>query len=196
MKKSLLFCILPLCFFLTACGTAKIPEKTASGETWNSNWTTVGNFLGVEVPENFKEIRNEGVVTSAQTSYIVWAKGNEQTYKNLEENEVKTYDAQIHLLIMEGQSDAEAMKYTAEWDKIAAERYSYSKEWTEDFNEHSFSLTEYEFPEDGGPHTLGASATGINGTFAIHVDVTALDGEDPAEILTGFLAGLHYAETK
>ena len=80
MKKALLFCILSFCLFLTACGTPKVPEKTVTGETWNSSWTTVGKLLGVEVPDTFKEIRNEGVVTSSQTSYVVWGKGEPQTY--------------------------------------------------------------------------------------------------------------------
>lgn len=197
MKRKLLTAasLLLLCISLSACGgKTKTPEKTVDGSAWDESWYSYGSMLGVEKPEGCEEIRNEGVVTSAQTYYTVWAAGDPITYKNTEDTEVTTYDVQLHLLAEETKSADAAVEDAASWASITAERYEYTDEYTAEYAGQSFDVCVYEFPEDGGPASAGASATGVRGEWAFHVDVIITDGSDPKTVIEGFLNTFHYAK--
>lgn len=191
MKKAAIVCILILCLTLSACG-AKVPEKTADGEAWGGDWTTIGAFLGVESMEGWTLQRNEDVLAAEGTFYASWTKGQALSYTNENGDRITTYDAQIHLVVMELDTPEDAEQTAAQWQSLARERYPDMKESTDG----SFQITTYSFPAGSGPAPNGASATGIRGSRAIRVDVAVLADfpEEAMDVLTDFLEHCHYAQ--
>lgn len=191
MKKAAIVCILILCLTLSACG-AKVPEKTADGEAWGGDWTTIGAFLGVEPMEGWTVQRNEDVLAAEGTFYAFWTRGEAISYTNENCDEATTYDAQIHLVVMELDTPEDAEQTAAQWQSLARERYPDMKESTDG----SFQITTYSFPAGSGPASNGASATGIRGSRAIRVDVAVLADfpEEAMDVLTDFLEHCHYAQ--
>lgn len=191
MKKAAIVCILILCLTLSACG-AKVPEKTADGEAWGGDWTTIGAFLGVEPMEGWTVQRNEDVLAAEGTFYASWTKGQALSYTNENDDRITTYDAQIHLVVMELDTPEDAEQTAAQWQSLARERYSNMEESTDG----SFQITTYSFPAGSGPASNGASAKGIRGSRAIRVDVAVLADfpEEAMDVLTDFLEHCHYAQ--
>lgn len=191
MKKAAIVCILILCLTLSACG-AKVPEKTADGEAWGGDWTTIGAFLGVEPMDGWTLQRNEDVLAAEGTFYTSWTRGEAISYTSENGDEVTTYDAQIHLVVMELDTPEDAEQTAAQWQSLARERYPDMKESTDG----SFQITTYSFPAGSGPASNGASATGIRGSRAIRVDVAVLADfpEEAMDVLTDFLEHCHYAQ--
>lgn len=191
MKKAAIVCILILCLTLSACG-AKVPEKTADGEAWGGDWTTIGAFLGVEPMEGWTVQRNEDVLAAEGTFYTSWTRGEAISYTNENCDEATTYDAQIHLVVMELDTPEDAEQTAAQWQSLARERYSNMEESTDG----SFQITTYSFPAGSGSASNGASATGIRGSRAIRVDVAVLADfpEEAMDVLTDFLEHCHYAQ--
>lgn len=191
MKKAAIVCILILCLTLSACG-AKVPEKTADGEAWGGDWTTIGAFLGVEPMEGWTVQRNEDVLAAEGTFYASWTKGQALSYTNENGDRITTYDAQIHLVVMELDTPEDAEQTAAQWQSLARERYPDMEESTDG----PFQITTYSFPAGSGPASNGASATGIRGSRAIRVDVAVLADfpEEAMDVLTDFLEHCHYAQ--
>lgn len=195
MKKTAFLCTLILCLMLSACG-AKLPEKAADGTAWGEDWTTLGDFLGVEPMDGWTVQRNEDVLAAEGTFYASWTRGEAIPYTNGNGDEVTTYDAQIHLVVMELNTSAEAEETAAQWQSLAEERYPNMEQSSEEYAGQSFEITVYPFPEGSGPASQGASATGIRGNRAIRVDVVTLEdyAEKPVDVLADFLERCHYAE--
>lgn len=191
MKKAAIVCILILCLTLSACG-AKVPEKTADGEAWGGDWTTIGAFLGVEPMEGWTVQRNEDVLAAEGTFYTSWTRDEAISYTSENGDEVTTYDAQIHLVVMELDTPEDAEQTAAQWQSLARERYSNMEESTDG----PFQITTYSFPAGSGPASNGGSATGIRGSRAIRVDVAVLADfpEEAMDVLTDFLEHCHYAQ--
>ena len=195
MKKIAIVCTLILCLMLSACG-AKLPEKTADGAEWGTDWTTIGSALGVEPMDGWTVQRNEDVLAAEGTFYASWTKGQAISYTNENGDKVTTYDAQIHLVVMELETAADAEKTAAQWQSLVAERYTGLEQSTAQYAGQSFETAVFSFPAGSGPASLGASATGIRGNLAIQVDVVTLEdfSQEPLEVLADFLEHCHYAQ--
>lgn len=195
MKKTAIVCTLILCLMLSACG-AKLPEKTADGGAWGKDWTTIGSVLGVEPMDGWTVQRNEDVLAAEGTFYTSWTKGQAISYTNENGDEVTTYDAQIHLVVMELETAADAEQTAAQWQSLAQERYPDMEKSNGEYAGQSFEIAVYSFPVGSGPASRGASATGIRGNLAIQVDVVTLEdfSQEPLEVLADFLEHCHYAQ--
>lgn len=195
MKKAAILCTLILCLMLSACG-AKLPEKTADGAAWGKDWTTIGSVLGVEPMDGWTVQRNEDVLAAEGTFYASWTKGEAISYTNENGDKVTTYDAQIHLVVMELETAADAEKTAAQWLALAEERYPDMEKSNGEYAGQSFQIAVFSFPQGSGPASKGASATGIRGNLAIQVDVVTLEdfSQEPLEVLADFLERCHYAQ--
>ncbi len=193
MKKYAL--ILILCLLLSGCGKAA-PEKTADGADWDEGWTTIGNFLGVELSPDWTMRRDEDLLTTEWTCYCSWTQGEGIAYTDEAGDEVTTYDAQIHLVIKEFEAPSDAELTAALWRHLAQERYPDLEQSTAQYAGQSFDISTYPFPAGNGPASLGASATGVRGGWAIQVDVLTLESfpQTPSQVLEDFLTHCHYAE--
>lgn len=195
MRKTAIVCILVFCLMLSACG-AKLPEKAADGTAWGKDWTTIGSALGVEPMDGWTVQRNEDVLAAEGTFYTSWTRGEALTYTNENGDEITTYDAQIHLVVQQFDAPGDAELTAALWQSLAKERYPDMEETTGEYAGQSFEISVYPFPDDSGPASLGASATGIRGNLAIQVDVVTLEdfSQEPLDVLADFLEHCHYAE--
>lgn len=97
---------------------------------------------------------------------------------------------------MELDTAADAEETAAQWQSLAEERYVSVEESNGEYVGQSFEISVYPFPDDSGPASLGASATGIRGNRAIRVDVVTLESfsDEPLDVLTDFLEHCHYAQ--
>lgn len=195
MKKTFLLWTLMICLMLSACG-AKLPEKTADGAPWDKDWTTIGDFMGVEPSAGWTLQRNEDVLAAEGTFYTSWTQGEAFTYTNEDGDEVTTYDAQIHLVAVELGTSSDAEQTAAQWQELTQERYTNMEETTAEYAGQTFQVSAYLFPAGTGPDSRGASATGIRGNWAIRVDAATLEGfsAEPMDVLEDFLERCHYAE--
>lgn len=195
MKKTAFVCTLILCLMLSACG-AKLPEKAADGTAWGEDWTTIGSALGVEPMDGWTVQRNEDVLAAEGTFYASWTKGEAISYTNENGDEVTTYDAQIHLVVMELETAADAEEAAAQWQSLAKERYPDMEKSNGEYAGQSFEIAVFSFPVGSGPASRRASATGIRGNLAIQVDVVTLEdfSQEPLEVLADFLEHCHYAQ--
>lgn len=193
MKKTALVCTLILCLILSACGAK---EKTAGGAQWDEGWTAIGSALGVESMDGWTVQRNEDVLAAEGTFYTSWTKGEAISYTNENGDEVTTYDAQIHLVVQEFEIPGDAERTAALWQSLAEERYPNMEASNGEYAGQTFEISVYPFPDDSGPASLGASATGIRGNRAIRVDVVTLEifPEEPLDVLADFLERCHYAQ--
>ena len=195
MKKTAILCTLMLCLMLSAC-SSQLPEKTAEGGAWDKDWTTIGSVLGVEPMDGWTVQRNEDVLAAEGTFYASWTKGEAISYTNENGDEVTTYDAQIHLVVMELETAADAEETAAQWQSLAEERYPDMEKSTGEYAGQSFEIAVYLFLQGSGPASKGASATGIRGNLAIQVDVVTLEdfSQEPLKVLKDFLEHCHYAQ--
>lgn len=195
MKKTAILCTLMLCLMLSAC-SSQLPEKTADGAAWGKDWTTIGSVLGVEPMDGWTVQRNEDVLAAEGTFYASWTKGEAISYTNENGDKVTTYDAQIHLVVMELETAADAEKTATQWQSLAEERYPDMEKSTGEYAGQSYEIAVYPFPQGSGPASKGASATGIRGNLAIQVDVVTLEdfSQEPLEVLADFLEHCHYAQ--
>ncbi len=195
MKRTAIVCILILCLMLSACG-GKAPEKAADGAQWSKDWTTIGAFLGVEPMDGWTVQRNEDVLAAEGTFYTSWIRGEATAYTNDSGDEITAYEAQIHLVVMELDTPADAEQTAAQWQSLAGERYTDMKEATAEYAGQSFQVSSYSFPDGTGPNSRGASATGIRGNRAIRIDAVTLESfpEEPSDVLADFLEHCHYAQ--
>lgn len=195
MRKTAIVCILFLCLTLSACG-AKAPEKAADGAPWGKDWTTIGAFLGVEPMEGWTVRRNEDVLAAEGTFYAFWTRGEAISYTNENCDEATTYDAQIHLVVMELDTPEDAEQTAAQWQSLARERYPDIEESNGEYAGQTYKIAVYPFSDGSCPDSRGASATGIRGSRAIRVDVAVLADfpEEAADVLTDFLEHCHYVQ--
>lgn len=195
MKKTAILCTLMLCLMLSACG-GKLPEKTIDGGAWDKGWTTIGSALGVEPMDGWTVQRNEDVLAAEGTFYASWTKGQAISYTNENGDKVTTYDTQIHLVVMELETAADAEQTAAQWQSLAKERYPDMEESNGEYAGQSFQIATFSFPQGSGPASKGVSATGIRGNLAIQVDVVTLEdfSQEPLEVLADFLEHCHYAQ--
>lgn len=195
MKKAAILCTLMLCLMLSACAN-QLPEKTAEGGAWDKDWTTIGSALGVEPMDGWTVQRNEDVLAAEGTFYASWTKGQAISYTNENDDKVTTYDAQIHLVVMELETAADAEKTAAQWQALAEERYPDMEKYNGEYAGQSFEIAVFSFPAGSSPASKGASATGIRGNRAIRVDVITLEdfSQEPMEVLADFLEHCHYAQ--
>ena len=193
MKKKWMLFLLALCVSLTACASAP-PERTADGLQWGSDWTTVGNLLGVEPKEGWTLSRSEDMLAASGTYYAAFIQGAPTTYENEEGQEVTVYDAEIHLVLMLSGDDAE--KTAGQWRELVAERYPDAEQSTAECTGKTVTISSYPFPAGNGPATLGASASLVHGGAALEVDVITLaeHPEKPAQVLADFLSRCHFPQ--
>lgn len=195
MKKTALVCTLIFCLMLSACAN-QLPEKTAEGEAWGKDWTTIGSALGVEPMDGWTVQRNEDVLAAEGTFYASWTKGEAISDTNENGDKVTAYDAQIHLVLMELETAADAEQTAAQWQALAQERYPNLKKSNGEYDGQSFQIAAFSFPAGSGLASLGASATAVRGNRAIQVDVVTLESfpEEPLDVLADFLAHCRYAQ--
>ena len=96
----------------------------------------------------------------------------------------------------EFETASEAEQAAAQWQSLAVERYPDMEDSDGEYAGQSFQIASYAFPAGSGRTSSGASATGLRGSRAIRVDVSALESypEEPLDVLTDFLAHCKYAK--
>ncbi len=189
MKRriGILFLIL---FLLTAC--ASEPTVDAHPE-WNAYPIRFGEVLAAETVDGFELNESNDVMSIAGLWYATWTTGAGEQIKNAQDKDATVYDAQIYLLLKEGQTEKGAENDVADW--IEREQGSYeTTETTVTVNGHAYRVLHLLKGGEDNPYRRGTAAFGLFGANAVTVEVLAREGYegDTEAILLQFLEHLHF----
>ncbi len=196
MKKltAILLCM-ALLLTLTGClGTGEVdtPATVSDGTAWDSTWTNIGGFLGLEAPAgDFESFDTNGSLSGMEMYYASWVLGEPTPI----DDDTSAYDAQIYFLLQSMESQAAAADALTEWRGNITGDFAITGERTITAAGQEFTLVLYTCTGENDHYGSGAVALGQWGSRAILVDMAAVDGLglEPESILISFLEGFHYA---
>lgn len=190
MKKYLTI-ILAVALTLTGCaGTAKLPEQMSDGTAWDYDWVGLGGRIGVEKPgEAFKLLTTNGTQKDADIYYATWIAGAEHDLGD----DTYAYDCQLYLMAEDCTISTDAEETLALWRDQIGGNFAVTAEQTITAAGVEYALISYDCEDSH--FAAGATALGVWNATAIVVDLGIVAGYDldPAEFLTEFLQGFHYA---
>ena len=187
--------IVLLCVSLAGCSQRSLPEQAADGSPWSGGWTTVGNVVGVDVPEYVTPRENSDALSSRDMYYATWSVGEGTPYVNADGDDATAYDAQFYLLLAGYDSAEKAEEALADWQSLAASQYDVTETTEVVCNGQAFTVITCTYRSETTPYQQGASAFGIYRNYAISVELSCLDssGGGAQPMLIDFLERCHYA---
>lgn len=195
MKKQgwMILCLCGL-LCLTGCGTPA-SNTAADGSTWEENWVTVGNVIGVETPKGMTFQENSDALSAKGMYYAAWSVGDASPIVNEDGEDAQIYDAQVYLLLAGYDDTSKAEETAKEWLDMAAGQYAVETTASETYAGQTFTVITYTYTSETNPYARGASAFGTYGNFAVNVELSCQEGFDGSapEILADFLEHCHYA---
>lgn len=186
-RAMILFLILML---LTAC--AQEPAVDAHPE-WNAYPIRFGDMLAAETIEGFELNESNDVMSIAGLWYATWTAGEGEQIENAQGREATVYDAQIYLLLKEGQTVKGSENDVADW--IEREKGAYeTTESTVTVNGYEYRILHLQKGGEENPYHHGTAAFLLIGANAVTVEVLAKEGYegDTEAILLQFLNHLHF----
>lgn len=188
--------VLCLCSLLclSGCGTPP-PETAADGSTWDEDWITIGNVIGIDTPEGMSLQENSDALSAKGMYYASWSLGDAESAVNEDGENAQVYDAQVYLLAAGYDGTDKAEEAAAEWLDMAFEQYAVESTARETYNGQEFTVVTCTYISETNPYARGASAFGVYGNYAVSAELSCqerFDGNAP-EILADFLEHCHYA---
>ncbi len=180
-----------LCLLLTACGAAELDRETLG---WEEDWTAVGDAVASEPVDGFEPRENLDAMSASGLWYATWTAGEMEVRENEEGQRSEIYDAQIYLLVQEAKSEAKALAEVEVWKGRERDSYGCGESSTGDYAGMSFEVIPMLTASETNPYSHGAAAFGVRGKYAVSAELLCREGYegDAEEILTDFLAGLHF----
>lgn len=177
---------------LIMIGCAKPPEEDPHPE-WDEAWIRFGDVLAAETVEDFELNESSDVMSIAGLWYATWTSGEGEEIVNSQGRDAVVYDAQIYLLLKEGNTERGAEADFADWIHREKEAYETS-ESSVTVCEREYKLLHLESSRDGNPYHHGEAAFTIFGSNIVTAELLVKDGfvGDTLAILLDFLNHLHY----
>ena len=189
MKKTWIL-ILLTALLLAAC--AKEPAADAHPE-WNAYPIRFGNMLAAETIDGFTLNESNDVMSIAGLWYATWTAGEGAEIKNAQDKDATVYDAQIYLLLKEGQTEKGTDNDVLDW--IEREQGAYeTTESTLTVGGKEYRVLHLLRGSGDNPYHHGTAAFLVFGANAVTVEVLAKEdfAGDTEEILQRFLEHLHF----
>lgn len=185
-----------ICLCLVGCAMPTPPPASAAdGTPWDPDWETVGGLIGVDAPEKLTLAENRDTLTINAMCYASWSMGEAEPYKTQSGDDTYLFDAQIHLLVQQTESEEAAQAVVAQWIGMSQEMYTVLDTAEETHAGQDFSTVTCTYEAGRTPYEAGASAFGSFGSRAVSIEIVCR-GEaaaDPHALLAEFLDCLHYA---
>ena len=191
MKKRLLALGLILALLLGGCAIPEHPDTAADGTPWGKDWTDVGAVLGIEPQNGWTLQRNEDLLADTGMYFVSWTWGDPIRTAEGE----TSYPAQVFLVLSGCETAADAQALTGDWAALVRENYHTGEQKTLELPLGSFTLTPYQFKEDGS-FDVGLSCLGVVGKRSVNLEISSLadTGLDLEQTITAFLSGFHFAD--
>lgn len=189
MKKRGILLLLAI-VLLIAC--ARTPQSDAHPE-WNTYPVRFGDVLAAESVDGFELNESNDVMSISGLWYATWTTGEGEQIENAQGKEATVYDAQIYLLLKEGQTEKGAENDVADW--IEREKAAYeTTEATVTVAGREYRVLHLIKSGEGNPYHHGTAAFLLFGANAVTVEVLAKEGceGDTEAILLQFLNHLHF----
>lgn len=189
MKKR----ILPALFaLLLLIGCAKEAPKDEHPE-WNEYPVRFGNVLAAETIDGFTLNETNDVMSIAGLWYATWTAGEGTPIVNAQGKDATVYDAQIYLLLKEGQTEKGTEADVNDWIKRETDAYQ-TTETSVAVNGREYRVLHLVSGGEDNPYHHGEAAFLQFGANAVTVEVLAKEGYsgNTEEILLQFLNGLQY----
>lgn len=196
MKK--IICIIlcaALMLTLTGClgdGSVKTPAVMSDGTRWDSGWTGMGGYLGVEQPEgDFLLLTSNGDLDGVDLYYATWIAGSET---KLPDNSY-AYDCQLYLMTEDCGVSEDAMDTLALWREQLGGDFSVTEEREFSAGGVDFTLVFYDCLGTDAHFASGVIAMGVWKSVVIVADLGKTEGFDLdlTAVMEDFLKGFHYA---
>lgn len=193
MKKKTLLPLSFLLLLLTGC--AARPQTAADGQSWQEDWTTIGNRIGIEPSEQLTLLDSKEALAADGLYYATWTDGDCVPYENSDGDTVDLYDAQLYFLTEEADSEESAQDSCDTWLAAAKGNYDVTAEETITCNGQDYTLITYDCVSEDNPYDHGVSAFTVYEDMAVCAELTCLEHytENPETLLTAFLNGCHYS---
>lgn len=173
-------------------GCAKEPPVDEHPE-WETYPVRFGNVLAAETIDSFALNETNDVMSIAGLWYATWTAGEEREIQNTQGKDAKVYDAQIYLLLKEGQTEKGTEADVRDWIKRETDAYE-TTETTVTLNGRKYRVLHLISSGENNPYHHGEAAFLQFGANAVTVEVLAKEGfsGNTEEILMQFLNGLHF----
>ena len=184
--------ILFLIIILLMIGCAKEPAADAHPE-WDAYPIRFGDVLAAETIEGFALNETSDVMSIAGLWYATWTAGEGEQIENAQGKEATVYDAQIYLLLKEGQTEKGAQNDVLDWIKREQGAYE-TTETTLTVNGNEYRVLHLVRGGADNPYHHGEAAFLLIGANVVTVEVLAKEGfsGDTEAILRQFLEHLHF----
>lgn len=177
---------------LLLCACAKEPAVDAHPE-WNDYPIRFDDVLAAETIDGFTLNESNDVLSIAGLWYATWTAGEGVTIKNAQDKDATVYDAQIYLLLKEGQTEKGTENDVLDWIEREQGRYE-TTETTLTVAGREYRVLRLLSGSEDNPYHHGAAAFLVFGANAVTVEVLAKEdfAGDTEEILQRFLEHLHF----
>lgn len=189
MKKRLMILLFVL-VLLTGCAKeAPVDEHPE----WNAYPVRFGNVLAAETIDGFTLNETNDVMSIAGLWYATWTAGEGTEIKNAQGKDAAVFDAQIYLLLKEGQTEKGTEADVKDWIKRETDAYE-TTETTVTVNGQEYRVLHLLSSSGENPYHRGEAAFLQFGANAVTVEVLAKEdfSGSTEEILLQFLSRLHY----
>lgn len=185
-----------LLLFLSLIGCSSQPTKTTDGQKWQEDWTQIGNFIGIDAPEQLTLLENKDALAADGLYYAAWVAGSSVPYENNDGDTIDLYDAQLYLLASEAVDEKSAEKNYQTWLASAEENYDILTKEDITCSGQTYTLITYNCVSKDNPYDRGVSAIGFFDTYAVCAELTCVKDyeEDLTTLLTEFLDNCHYSQ--
>lgn len=189
MKKRLTILLIALALLIGCTKEAPVDEHPE----WNEYPVRFGNVLAAETIDGFTLNETNDVMSIAGLWYATWTAGEGTEIKNAQGKDAAVFDAQIYLLLKEGQTEKGTEADVKDWIKRETDAYE-TTETTVTVNGRQYRVLHLLSSGDGNPYHHGEAAFLQFGANAVTVEVLAKEdfSGNTEDVLMQFLSKLHY----
>ena len=187
-------CWIPALIFVLVLSGCSAKETEDLHPEWEKAAFRYGNIVAAEDPEGFSLAASNDVLAPVGLNYVTWVTGEEKDFTNSDRKEVKIYDAQLYLLVVDCQTAEKAKTDAEEFVEIESKNYEVGETMTIRVGDQEYQKLVLLSGKEGNPYGRGIACFGTREEFAFSIELmcTAEYDGDLEAIIQGFLENMEF----